>query len=422
MIQRYFSFFLFCISCISFCSAQEQDEPPSFSLQGLAGQLKGLSGSEEKFFEILVEGNNRFGFDFYHTVNNNPGNLCFSPYCVASGLAMVAVGAKGESANRLQQSLHYTLSLLPLIGNLYDHLSADSKSGSQVLLANALWVQKDLPLLIPYKLAVQHEISGKLEYLDFAKEVHKAVSSINKWVSRETKGKINNLVTSQDVTPQTKLILTTALCLKGRWAHPFDPKQTKRLPFKLDAQKSWNVSLMQATSDYFVMKGEKWDLIVLPYQQGDQGAQLAMAIILPKGISIKELEKNFTLENWKQWLTQAQKETVAISLPVFHFEGRFDLNNPLKQLNLAELFTNKADFSGMTAEKGVFLNKAVHKTLVRVDESGTDGGVAAFSTQVSSKGPEGKVPYEFKADHPFLFVIWDQKTASILMMGRMSLP
>lgn len=419
---------LFCLGCLSsFCwSAEEEDEASSLPIPGLSlfskdSPLRGLSGSEEKFFEILVEGEDQFAFDLFRTLKNQHGNICFSPYSIASGLSLAAVGAKGNTANQIQNALHYSLSLLPLTGNLNDQLALANKSGSQVLLADALWVQKDLPLLAPYKLTVQHELSGSLQFMDFAKEIHKALPEINQWVSRKTKGKVNNLLSPQDVTPRTKLLLTTAIYITGRWAHPFDPQQTKRLAFKPDSKRSWSTSMMQTTSQFNLMKGEKWDMLVLPYLHEDQGPQLVMTIILPKDNTLNELEENFTKENWRQWLSQLKMESVAVTLPSFRFDNRYDLMTALKPLDIFLIFSNEADFSKMTEEKGVFINKAVHKSYAHVDERGTDaigGGTKAETGTAADAG----TPYEFKADHPFLFVVWDQKTGSILLMGRFALP
>lgn len=396
----------------SFCHGDNEPAPPS---------LPTLSPSEERFFQMVVDGNNRFGFDFYQTVKNQPGNLCFSPYSIASGLAMAASGAKGETAHELQRVLRYSLSLLPLIGDLNAQFSNASKTGSQVLLANALWIQKELPLLPSFKLTIEHEFRSTLQIIDFAKEAGRSVQTINQWVSQQTQRKINNLVNSQDVTSQTRLLLTTALYLKGAWAYPFDPKQTKRLPFTITPQRSFMANMMHTTSRYSLWKGEKWDLLEIPYLQGEEGGQLALAIFLPKNTPLGELEENFTWENWKQWLSQQQMQSVALSIPEFRIEQRFDLSNGLKAIGLSLPFTPQADFSGMTEKSHLFLNKALHKTFIKVDERGSEGAASPLSFNQKSAG-EAEAPYEFKADHPFLFLIWDRKTNSILLMGRLAIP
>ena len=179
--------------------------------------------------------------------------------------------------------------------------------------------------------------------------------------------------------------------------------------------------MMQTTSNYLLWRGDQWDLLVLPYDQENQELQLAMAILLPKETDIKELERNFTWENWQQGLSKLQMETVSLILPRFRIEDRIDLNTVAKSLGLTLIFSPEADFSGMTGQKGIYVNKAIHKTFVRVDEKGTDASGAMAGLELAEElGREA--PYKFIADHPFIFVIWDQKTESILFMGRLSLP
>jgi serpin B len=387
--------------------------------------LSSISPSEKQFFQLVVEGNNRFAFDFYHNLKNDQGNFCFSSYSVAASLAMAAIGAKGETAQQFQHIFHYSLSLLPLIGDLNELLqtpSSDSKNASQLWLANALWFQKDLTFLPSFKLGMQRNFKATLQLVDFANEVSKAIQLINQWVSRETKGKINSMVTGVDVTTSTSFILTSAVYMRGQWVHRFDPRQTKRLPFHVTAQRTFMSDMMHTTSTYQLWKGDKWDVLLLPYVQGNQGPRLAMTLLLPKKVTLEELESQLTLANWKQWLSQLHMQTVSLTLPRFDIEDRFDLNSELNPMGLTRVFSSEADFSGITGKKELFINKALHKTFVRVDEKGSEASGPLASSLVETIAVGGETPYEFVADHPFIFVIWDQKTDVILFMGRLSLP
>lgn len=384
--------------------------------------LPTLSPSEERFFEMVVEGNNRLGFDVFRTIKNQSGNLCFSPYSMASGLAIVASGAKGETRGELQRLLHYSLSLLPLFGDLNNQFSDEAKTGSQILMANALWIEKDLPLLPSFKLTVQRDIQATLQFMDFAKDKGKSVQTINQWVSHQTRGKINQLLNLQDVSAQTRLVLTAAITMKGVWARPFDPKLTKRLPFQITPTRTFMANMMHATSHYSLWKGEKWDLLEIPYQSGKEGGQLSMMLLLPKKASLEELEDQLTWENWKQWMGKLQMQAVSLIMPQFRIEKRFDLNPTLTSLGASLAFNPDADFSGMTGQKGLFLNEAIHKTAIQIDEKGMEVAAAAGSSFPPAVVAEAAQPYEFKADHPFLFIIFDRKTSSILFMGRLALP
>ena len=188
--------------------------------------ISSVPPSEKQFFQTVVEGNNRFAFDFYQSMKNQQGNFCFSSYSIVSNLALAAIGAKGETAQQFQHVFHYSLSLLPLIGDLnvlFQTSSSDSKNSSQLWLANALWLQKDLPFLSSFKLTLQRNFKTTLQPIDFA-GLNLAIHKINQWTSEQTKGKINRLLMDQDVKKNTNCILTAAIYLKGQWAHLFDPK------------------------------------------------------------------------------------------------------------------------------------------------------------------------------------------------------
>lgn len=394
--------------------AQTDEEPSG---------LSSISASEKQFFLLVVEGNNRFAFDCYHKMKNKPGNICFSSYSVVASLALAAVGAKGETAQQFQHAFRYPSSLLPLLSDLNEFLrtpSSNARGASQVLSSNAIWLQKDLSILPAFKLTLQRSFKYNLQLLDFANQLSQSVDKVNQWTSQQTNGKIRNLLMKQDVTRNSRFIVTSAIYMTGQWAHPFNQSATKRLPFRYSPQRTSMADMMHQTADILLLKGEKWDLLTLPYVQGSQGAQLAMTIILPKTVDISELEKELTLANWKQWLSQLQMETVSVVFPRFRIEERLDLEMILKQLGLTSMFNPDADFSGITGKKELFINHAVHKSMIRIDEKGMEApSPSAVSTPSAAKKEK---PYEFLADHPFIFVIWDQKSHSILLMGRLSLP
>lgn len=381
--------------------------------------------SEKQFFQTVMAGNNRFAFDFYHRVKNKPGNLCFSSHSIVAGLAMVAMGTKGETAHQFQHALHYSLSLLPLIGDFNALLqsSVDTKNISRVWLANALWVQNDLTFFPSFTLALQRGFNSSLQFLNFEKESSRSILQINKWTSQKTDNKINSLVSGREVNSKTRFLLTTAFYMQGPWENPFDPRQTKRLSFRLSPQRSFLADMMHATSQYLLWKGDKWDLLVLPYAQGQSELQLALAIILPKEGEIEEVEKDLSWESWQNGLSQLEMQAVSLTLPRFRIEDRFDLNAELESLGIKLPFNSEADFSGMTKKKGLFLNEAVHKISFRIDERGSE--MISYSAKAAKSTPEpigGQAPYEFLADRPFIFVVWDQKSDLILLMGRLSLP
>jgi serine protease inhibitor len=392
-------------------NAQEENTKPPLST---------LSEAEVVHFEMLVQGNNRFAFDLYQHLRNQPGNLYFSPYSIVTGLGMVSLGARGETANQFQRAFRYSTPLLLFIGDLDASLKGD-KAG-QVLLANGLWIDQSVKIFPSFTVTLKRNFRFELQPVDFASNLNPSIQKINQWTSKQTAGKIGSEVAPQDVTVNSRMILTTAAYIKGQWAYPFNREQSKRLPFQISARRTFLADMMQHTAQYMLLKGEKWDILVIPFEHKGEGAQLMMVILLPKkDVPIADLEKEFTWENWRQWEKQLSSQLVTLTLPSFRIDKRLDLNTTLKALGFSKLFNSEANFSAMTEEKGIFLNTAIHKTSIRVDEKGTDAN-AVVSAKPATLAAEGTAPYEFTADHPFIFMIWDQKTDSILFMGRLALP
>lgn len=382
--------------------------------------LSTLSESEVVHFEMLVQGNNRFAFDLYKHLRQQPGNLYFSSYSIATGLGMVSTGAVGETANQFQRAFRYSLPLLLFIGDLDASLKGDK--AEQVLLANGIWIDKSVKVLPSFTLTLKRNFRFDLQPVDFANGLSPSIQKINQWTSEQTAGKIRSEISTQNATTNSRMILTTAACIKGMWAYPFNHEQSKRVPFQISPQRALLADMMQNTANYLLWKGEKWDMLAIPYEQKGQGAQLAMVILLPKkDIPLADLEKNFIWENWQQWKKQLSSQLVTLTLPSFRIDKHLDLDTTLKILGFSKLFNSEANFSAMTDERGIYLNTAIHKTSIRLDEKGTDV-TTVISAKPAVQVAAGKVPYEFTADRPFIFIIWDQKTDSILSMGRLALP
>lgn len=410
--------YLSCLGCFFFLSLGAVAP----SLDSLLPTLRSL---EDQHFRVLVEGNNRFAFEFYQDLKSQTGNLCFSSNSILNGLGMAASGAKGKTAQQFQDTFHYSLALLLLFREMNDFLHSPhvSKNASQIFSANALWLDSSLPILPIFKNALQRNFQASLQPVDFAHRLTLSIQTINQWTAKQTQSKIHHVLLPQDVASDTQMVVTTASNVQGEWMQPFDQIKTKRLPFHLSAQRTVMTSMMQNISNYMLKKGERWDLLILPYKEGEQGSQLVMGIFLPKeGVLLNEIEDHLNWDNWKQWKQQAQMQLVALTLPRFRFEKRLNLESGLKALGLSIIFTPEADFSGITTAKNIFIDKAVHKTLIQVDEKGS--GISSIS-RVDRKPIEearNENPYEFIADRPFVFIIWDQKIDAILFIGRVTYP
>ena len=370
----------------------------------------------------IVEKNNMFTFDLYQKLKNNSGNIFFSPYSISTALAMTYGGAVGKTKIQMAKTLHFNLNEKVFhkeFSALQQSLNESNKSASVSFnTANSLWLQNDYKFLKSYLDLIKENYDSELNCLDFRK-TEKARKTINSWVEKKTKTKIKNLIKEGMIGRMTKLVLTNAIYFRGIWEKAFDKKATKSLPFYLNEEKSKNVATMYQKGKFRYSQDPKMNLqaIELPYD----GQRLSMLILLPEekeGISQleKEIDANFITEISQKFQTTKLK----LFLPKFKMINEFSLEKILSSMGMPNPFSNQADFSGMTGIKDLSIDKVIHKAFIDVYEEGTEAAAATAVTMRKMYIPQN-IPV-FRADHPFIFIIKDDITESILFMGRISNP
>ena len=174
---------------------------------------------------------------------------------------------------------------------------------------------------------------------------------------------------------------------------------------------------MHRTGDFRYSEGDGRQVLELPYEGND----LAMVIILPREADgLGALEATLSSQNLEAWLAGLRRQKVRIALPRFTMTSSFRLEKALKSLGMTDAFTGRADFSGMNGRGGLFISAVIHKAFVDVNEEGTEAAAATAVVMMKSAAP--KPPVIFQADHPFLFLIRDNASGSILFMGRLMDP
>jgi serpin B len=364
--------------------------------------------------QALADANNAFALDLYGRLQATEGNLFYSPYSVTSALAMTYAGARGQTASEMAEVLHFTLPpgrLHPACADLKLQIETGEPDNScQFSVANALWAQQGLPILDEFRELTQDHYGAGLRELDFLAATEQARQTINAWVEQQTRNKIRELLKRGDVGPATGLVLTNAIYFKGLWQAQFDPTQTQEAPFTIEPDRQVQVPMMQQSAEFAIGHGEGVQLLELPYVDED----LAMVVLLPReqdGLPL--LERSLTAENLDKWLSTLRQRKVLVYLPRFELTERFDLSELLRAMGMPAAFSGRADFSGITGTRDLFISKVLHKAFVSVDEEGTE---AAAATGVVMK--RTALPPTFRADHPFLFLIRHRPTGAILFIGR----
>lgn len=400
----------------------------SAEASGATLPLPTLSESEVPYFKKLVDGNNRFSLNLYrHVSRMRSGDIFFSSYSIATGLGMASIGAQGETERQFRETFHYTTPLLLLVGDLDSFLKKGGerqmRNGGQLLQANALWIDKGIVPLNSYQQVLKQNYSTSLQVADFTNQLGQSVQLINRWIAQNSGGKIRGGVSFQDVPLGSKMVLTTAASLKGQWLYPFDRTKTKKSPFYITPQRPWDVQMMNNTEHYFLWNGKQWDVLTVPFEVEAEGAELAMTILLPKeGVELVEVERGLTWENWETWRKEAVSRFVELTLPTFHINNRLDLDALLKGVGLTKVFNSEANFRGLTQEKGFYLNAATHSASIELDEKGVGLRGVGLSSRKAPPKAKGGNAYPFTVNRPFIFIIWDQRTETILFIGRLAFP
>ncbi|XP_017932370.1 leukocyte elastase inhibitor A [Manacus vitellinus] len=414
----------------------------------------------------LSAANAKFCLDFFRELNKRKRNenIFFSPLSLSAAFGMVVLGARGNTLEQIEKVFHFSevLSsvgqsnrdpsekvqlcigkLKPTMKCLFSCLKCEEAEGVhsqfQALLAEVSEPSPGCCLTIANRLFGEITYPFFQQYLDSTKKFYRAElepvnfkyteevvrEKINFWVENETKGKIKDLFSTGFIDPSTVLVLVNAMYFKGKWAAEFKKEDTKEAYFHLNKNESRTVQMM-FQEGYFnmaILEEPKMKVIELLYFNNE----LSMFILLPEDdcedfTGLEQLECALTYEKLAEWTSSARMEPlkVKVYLPQFKMEESYVLNKTLQEMGVMNVFDwGKADLSGISKKGGLVVSKAIQKTIVEVNEEGTE---AACATGLLAMPLCCPLTYEFKADHPFLFFIRHNQTNTILFFGRYCSP
>ena len=376
-----------------------------------------------------VQGNNDFAFDLYRALNDGEGNLFYSPFSISQALAMTFAGARGETERQMADTLQYRLpqsNLHPAFNALDQELASRGKDPRgtpkeggvteyfRLNIANAVWGQHGFGFLPDFLDVLAESYGAGMRPLDFAGEPEESRARINDWVAEETEDKVKNLLPPGKIDPSTRLVLTNAIYFDASWHWPFKLSNTKVRPFHLEGGGSVDVPMMTETSRdfYGYVKGDGYLAVDVPYSW----REMSMTVLLPDDGELGALEDSLNADLLDRIVDDIEIANIKLTMPLFEFESEFNLAKTLAGMGMPDAFGERADFSGMSGTKGLWIAEVVHKALVSVDERGT---VAAASTAVVVLE---SAPTTVTVDRPFIFLIRDRATGTVLFLGRMMNP
>lgn len=367
---------------------------------------------------------NEFTFDIYKKASEKlqGENLFISPYSVSSALAMVYSGARGITEKQMDQVLRFDPDIHKRMGALTKAINSVPEDIAQINVANAIWPSKDEKILPEFAQTVQSYYGADLKALNYKANPEAARRTINKWVEKQTKEKIKDILPGGVLTKETKMVLTNAVYFKSEWQEQFQAVNTVPRPFWKDKENSVKVPTMSRYAESLnYVKLENAEMAELPYS----GGRFSMLVLLPSAdYAIEDLEKTLDAGNFAKWTASMKPNRVKLFLPKFKQENDYELSDYLSEMGMPSAFTpGEADFSGITGFNDISISNILHKTFVEVAEEGTEAAAAtAVIVMRASMPPDEGGAVVFRADRPFIYVIKDNSTGAILFIGRYSKP
>jgi len=362
---------------------------------------------------------NDFGFRLLAELRQGTGgNVFISPTSLSMALSMTYNGAVGATKDGMARALGVgQMSLQALnegqLALLNTLPGADPKV--KLTIANALWAQNGFRFRNDFLARDKQYYRAPVTVTDITGDA--GTRQINAWVKQATSGKITDLLKPGDLDALTRMVLTNAVYFKGAWTTAFDKKLTQDAPFAVTGDKTKMVPMMSITGKFQYLENDEAQGVRLPYGKG----RMAMYLLLPK--FQKHLTDEITLfnqANWEQWLPQFHEEEVRVFLPRFKARFAGELSKPLSVLGVADAFDEgKADFSGMTGGKDLYIKLVQHQTVLEVNEEGSEAAAATAAVMDTKAMPREII---FRADRPFLCAIRDDQSGALLFLGAIENP
>ncbi|MGM0376430.1 MAG: serpin family protein [Bacteroidota bacterium] len=397
------------------------------SLAFLLGGCDWFSNDEEpqsKDFDLksleMLSATDRFGWDLLETINEDAEegeNVVISSLSVAQALGMTTNGAAGTTLDQMLSVMDFgeVDEMNEAFKNIRAVLpSADPKVDVEI--ANSVWYREDLPAKDSFRSVVEEYYDTSYRGLDFRdKDGSKKI--INDWVDKKTRGKIPSII--DEVKDDQFMFLVNAVYFLGKWQYKFDKADTKDEAFHLSDGSEVQVPTMHQEADLEYYAGSDCRAVKLPYGNG----RLYMLVALPQGdLTVDSLVNQMDNQKWSTILTGMQEQGIALAMPRFEIDCKFQLNKPLQNMGMELPFSRRdANFSNMIETHQVCIDEVLHKTYIKADEEGTEAAAAtSVGMVVTSIGSDGPMP--FRIDRPFLFAIAEEKSGAILFSGKIENP
>jgi serpin B len=367
----------------------------------------------------LIESGNAFAFDIFSKVMKSAGeneNIMISPLSISYALSMTVNGANGDTRDAMLEALRLKGISVDAINRSYKDLTKALLSVDKRVLmsiANSVWIENDFTAKKNFTDILTDYYNADAESFDINDA--SAPDKINAWIEDNTNGLIKKMI--EKLNDNTVMLLINAIYFKGKWKSQFDESKTIQMPFYKSAGNQINVPMMKQKTDFSVYEGNGFVLAEFPYGQGN----FVMDVILPNEQGgLNNTIESVSDESFTTWLNQMSERETDVSFPRFKYGFKKTLKEVLTDMGMGIAFTDGADLSNITDQYDLLINEVTHQTFIETNEEGTEAAAATVvDIGVTSMPPAALV---FKMDHPFIYIIREITTNSIIFMGKVADP
>ena len=398
---------LFSVGILLTTACQRETNPLSLPV---SSSRIALTPAENK----AVQATNTFGFTlFKQIVAEKPdSNIFFSPFSISMALSMALNGANGQTFETMRTVLGFDGLSQDSINFIFDNLYRQLQQldpGITFHIANSIWYDHTFKVAKHFLNVTQHYFHAQIQSLNFADP--SAVWQINHWVDQKTDHKITKIL--DRIARDEVLFLINALYFKGLWHYEFNPKATENAPFYSEPGKQITCKMMQGTMPFRAAFKPEYTAAQLTYGND----MFRMALIMPQNLNT--FLESFTKDRWLFLLNECKPDSGLLNLPKFKFSFGLNLNHILKAMGMGLAFDpSQADFSRLTPTRGIYISRVDHKAFINVYESGTEAAAVTSVGFGRTSVPQPKIVF----NRPFIFVIYEESSGSILFMGLVHQP
>lgn len=369
--------------------------------------------------------NNMYAFDVFKTLHGqNDENIILSPFSISTALAMTYGGAKGETADQMQRTLYFNEnneSFHKEFSAWKEQIMVLGSKNDQLKSANSLWAQKDFHFVEDFFQLIEQYYQSSLYKVDYKNGDRETIrNEINEWVGDQTNDLINELIKPGVLVEDTRLVLINAIYFLSQWKIAFDSSATREDRFYVKDGNSVKVPFMYMKDVFNYFENDQMQMLEMEYE----GSDFSMVAVLPSNnSSIQKLLDNTQGEDFWQIIEKMELQEAEVLFPSFKTRSRFDLEDVLSAMGMPLAFSNKADFSAMTRENDLKIDKVIHEAYIDVNEEGTEAAASTAVVMIRKTSTIDQEPVKvFRVDRPFIYFIKENKSNSVLFLGKVTDP